>query len=265
MFLDRIIAEKQQEIQRLRETLGLKEAEAAIDKMPACRGFTAALVRHRKRKMGLIAEIKKASPSKGLIRPVFDPVALARGYERAGADCISVLTDVPFFQGSNEYLRQVRQAVEVPLLRKDFILDELQIYEARLIGADAVLLIVAALPDDRLARFYRLARDLGMDVLIEVHNREELERALELEPELVGINNRNLHTFETTLDTTRELMPHIPSHVTVVSESGISTPDDIEQLYQIGARAVLIGEHFMRQPDVATAVAELLGPLDGEG
>lgn len=212
--------------------------------------------------MGLIAEVKKASPSKGLIREDFDPVELARTYEAAGADCLSVLTDVQYFQGANEYLTQIRQAVNLPLLRKDFIIDPLQIYEARLIGADAVLLIAAILSKQQLKDYLQLARDLGMDALIEVHDRSELETVLELQDaSLIGVNNRNLHTFEVDLEHTRQLIDLMPKDVTIVSESGISSPEDIKWLASIGAHAVLIGEHFMRQPDVGAAVHHLMGSL----
>ena len=259
MFLDRIVAVKQQEVQKLREGLSPRDAEKRIAELPPCRGFEQALTRRKKRGMGLIAEVKKASPSKGLIRADFEPVSLAQAYERAGADCISVLTDVDFFQGSNSYLSVVRQAVDVPLLRKDFTIDESQIYEARLIGADAILLIAAILTQDQMKRYLSLAKELGLDALVEVHDREELERALELDTGLIGINNRNLKTFVTELRTTEELMPYIPAGRTVVSESGISAPQDVAYLSRIGAQAVLIGEHFMRQPDVEQAVRELMG------
>lgn len=184
---------------------------------------------------------------------------LAEAYERAGADCISVLTDVDYFQGSNEYLKAVRKAVNVPLLRKDFTIDPKQIYEARLIGADAILLIAAILTTDQMKQYLKLAKDLGLDALVEVHDREELERALELDTQLIGINNRNLKTFVTDLGTTEELIQFIPAGKTVVSESGISTVKDMTYLQQVGAQAVLIGEHFMRQPIVEQAVHDLMG------
>jgi indole-3-glycerol phosphate synthase len=210
--------------------------------------------------MGLIAEVKKASPSKGLIRADFEPVRLAQAYEAAGTDCISVLTDVEYFQGSNEYLSQVRQSVRVPILRKDFTIDLHQIYEARLIGADAVLLIAAILTTAQMKEFSAAARNIGLDVLIEVHDKEELDRVLELDaPTLIGINNRNLKTFVTDLKTTEELIAHMPKGVTVVSESGISQPSEIAYLQSIGAEAVLVGEHFMRQPVVEQAVHDLMG------
>lgn len=211
--------------------------------------------------MGLIAEVKKASPSKGLIRADFHPVEIAQAYERAGADCISVLTDKPYFQGSDAYLRRVQESVSCPVLRKDFTIDALQIYEARVIGADAVLLIAAILNDDQLREFMQLARDLGMDALVEVHDRRELERALTAGADFIGINNRDLRTFETSLEVSAKLLADIPDSVTKVSESGISKKEEIDWLYEAGADAVLVGEHFMRQPDVGAAVEALMGPI----
>lgn len=262
MYLDRIVVTKQEEVELLKSRLRVKDAERDIAQLPACRGFEHALSSARKRPMGLIAEVKKASPSKGLIREDFHPVELARTYEAAGADCLSVLTDVTYFQGANGYLTQIRQAVELPLLRKEFIIDPLQIYEARLIGADAVLLIAAILSKQQLKEYLQLARDLGMDALIEVHDRAELETVLELQgASLIGVNNRNLRTFEVDLEHTRQLIDLMPKDVTIVSESGISSPEDLKWLSSIGAHAVLIGEHFMRQQDVGAAVEQLMGPL----
>ncbi|HEY8530407.1 MAG TPA: indole-3-glycerol phosphate synthase TrpC [Paenibacillaceae bacterium] len=260
MFLERIVADKRREVERLKETLSVAGAEREIAALPPCRGFERALASGCKRPLGLIAEVKKASPSKGLIRADFDPVQLARDYEAAGADCISVLTDAPHFQGSLSDLRRVREAVGLPLLRKDFIIDELQIFEARLAGADAVLLIAAILTPAQLASFHDLAKDLGMDVLVEVHDRAELETVLEYgKATLVGVNNRDLRTFVTDLRVTEELVPLFPPHVTAVSESAIASPEDLERVRRAGAKAVLIGEHFMRQPDVKEAVLALFG------
>ncbi|CAG7611591.1 Indole-3-glycerol phosphate synthase [Paenibacillus solanacearum] len=262
MFLDKIVVTKQQEVAELKERLTIAEMEIAIADLPPCLGFERALTEGRNRPMGLIAEVKKASPSKGLIRDDFEPVLLAQAYERAGADCLSVLTDVQYFQGSNEYLSRVRNAVSLPILRKDFTIDPHQIYEARCIGADAILLIAAILTTSQLREYQAIARSIGLDVLIEVHDREELDRVLELEPTLVGINNRNLKTFVTDLATTEQLIKHIHDGITVVSESGISQPSEIERLHSVGARGVLIGEHFMRQPDVTEAVHSLMGAYD---
>ncbi|MFC5448097.1 indole-3-glycerol phosphate synthase TrpC [Paenibacillus aestuarii] len=261
MFLDKIVATKRLEVEAM-ESFSITEAERRIAEMPNCRGFQQALTARRNRPMGLIAEVKKASPSKGLIREDFEPAALAQAYEHAGADCISVLTDVQYFQGNNAYLSAVRSAVQIPLLRKDFIIDEKQIYEARLIGADAILLIAAILSQQQMKLYLSLAAALGMDALVEVHDREELERALELDTQLIGVNNRNLKTFVTDLHTTEELISFIPANKTVVSESGISSRDDMAYLQQIGAQAVLIGEHFMRQPVVETAVYDLMGEVN---
>ncbi|GFZ89774.1 indole-3-glycerol-phosphate synthase [Paenibacillus marchantiophytorum] len=258
MFLDKIVATKLAEVEAM-SSFSIKEAEKLIAELPPCLGFERALTTRKNRAMGLIAEVKKASPSKGLIREDFDPVGLAKSYELAGADCISVLTDVSYFQGSNAYLQAVRQAVNVPLLRKDFTIDPKQIYEARLIGADAILLIAAILTTDQMKQYLQLASDLGLDALVEVHDREELERALELDTQLIGVNNRNLKTFVTDLHTTEELIQFVPPGKTVVSESGISTVQDMAYLQQIGSKAVLIGEHFMRQPSVEQAVNDLMG------
>lgn len=265
MFLDRIVATKRQEVEALHATLDIATAERQIAEMSACRGFERALAK-RNRAVGLIAEVKKASPSKGLIRPDFHPATLAEGYAAAGTDCISVLTDEQYFQGSNDYLKQVSQAVKVPLLRKDFTIDERQIYEARLIGADAILLIMAILTKGQLASYHALARELGLDVLVEVHNRPELETVLEMgKATLIGVNNRDLHTFKTDLGVTEELIALMPEHVIAISESAISTPADIAFVRQAGAQAVLVGEHFMRQPDVQEAVNDLLGPVQPGG
>lgn len=261
MFLDKIVATKHKEVALLKERLSVQAAEKQIAEMPACLGFELAVTTRKNRDLGLIAEVKKASPSKGLIREDFDPVILAQAYERAGADCLSVLTDVSYFQGSNEYLTAVRQSVKVPLLRKDFTIDETQIYEARLIGADAILLIAAILTTDQMKRFLRLSSDLGLDALVEVHDQEELDRALELDTQLIGINNRNLKSFETNLRTTEELVRGIPAGKTIVSESGITSVEDVAYLRSIGAHAMLIGEHFMRQPVVEQAVYDLMGAV----
>ncbi|MEC0226941.1 indole-3-glycerol phosphate synthase TrpC [Paenibacillus alba] len=258
MFLDKIVATKLAEVEAMSH-FSIKEAEKLIAALPPCLGFEQALTVRNKRAMGLIAEVKKASPSKGLIREDFDPVLLAKSYEQAGADCISVLTDVQYFQGSNAYLQAVRGAVNVPLLRKDFTIDPKQIYEARLLGADAILLIAAILTTEQMKQYLQLASDLGLDALVEVHDREELERALELDTQLIGVNNRNLKTFVTDLRTTEELIQYIPAGKTVVSESGISSIQDMAYLQQIGSKAVLIGEHFMRQPSVEQAVHDLMG------
>lgn len=262
MYLERIVETKKSEVERLAVSFSLQEAEKSILQMEPTRGFHQALTSGRKRGMGLIAEVKKASPSKGLIRPDFHPVELARSYETAGADCISVLTDEVYFQGSSAYLTAIHEAVKVPLLRKDFIIDERQIYEARLLGADAVLLIVAILSDQQLRSFLNTAQALGLDALVEVHDEQELERALRLNSaNLIGINNRNLRTFETSLETTAMLAKRIPKEIALISESGIRTKEDMDFLTVNGAKGVLIGETFMRREKVEEAVYELMGPI----
>ncbi|MBM6995499.1 indole-3-glycerol phosphate synthase TrpC [Paenibacillus sp. DXFW5] len=262
MYLDRIVETKKTEVARLAETFSIAEAERHIAAMAPTRGFHSVLTAGRKRDMGLIAEVKKASPSKGLIRPDFHPVQLAAAYEAAGTDCISVLTDETYFQGSGAYLSAIREAVNVPLLRKDFVIDERQIYEARLLGADAVLLIAAILSDVQLRDYLTLATALGLDALIEVHDREELDRVLALPAaKLIGINNRNLRTFEVSLETTAALAALVPPHATLISESGIQTREDVEFLQRNGAKGVLIGETFMRRANVGDAVHDLMGPI----
>lgn len=267
MYLDKIVATKVKEVEELAKNFDFSLTERVIANLPPTRGFLRAVSTDRHRDMGLIAEVKKASPSKGLIRPDFDPVKIALAYEQAGADCLSVLTDVEYFQGSGEYLRAVQAAVSIPLLRKDFIIDERQIYEARLLGADAVLLIASILEPSQISSFIKTATSIGLDALIEVHNAEELENVLHLDQaSLIGINNRNLHTFETSLETTAKLIQMIPSDITIISESGIAGADDMDFLKRSGADGVLIGEYFMRQQDVGVAVKELMGSLpEGEG
>lgn len=210
--------------------------------------------------LGLIAEVKKASPSVGVIAESFDPVNQARLYAQAGASAISVLTDEKYFQGRLSYLTQIRQAVEVPLLRKDFMVHEVQIYESVIAGADAILLIVAALTDEELVRLQRCAHSFQLDVLVEVHDREELERAIDMEARLIGINNRNLRTFEVDLHATEALSEEVPDDVLLVSESGIRTPEDARLVHSWGANALLVGEALMRADDVDAAVRAMMDP-----
>ena len=254
---------------RLQQILEVKRAEVArllprLEKLRAAallrdevRPFAAALDRGPAA-LGLIAEVKKASPSAGVIAAEFDPVAVARAYEAAGAHCLSVLTDEPFFQGHLSYLTRIRQAVALPCLRKDFILHDAQIYEAAVAGADAILLIVAALTQPELESLQRTAETLQLDVLVEVHTREELDRALDLGVRLLGINNRNLATFTVDLTTTEELSEEVPDDVILVSESGLKTRADAQRVFDAGCHAILVGESLMRAGDVAGQVAELL-------
>jgi len=247
--LRKIVAEKWRELEQLRQARPLANIKADLKNPGQCRGFADALRRcQRENQPGVIAEIKKASPSKGVIREHFVPIEIARSYEQHGAACLSVLTDVSFFQGSNQYLRDVRQAVGLPLIRKDFMVDEYQIFESRSLGADCVLLIASVLTPEKLQQLDRLARDLGMDVLIEVHDKAEAEVALKLCPDLLGINNRNLRTFDVSLQTTFDLLELVPEGVTVITESGINTREDVKSMLDAGVNSFLVGESFMRDP-----------------
>ncbi len=257
-ILQKIIQRKGEIVDTRRASIPLEQVMAAAQSAPPSRGFVEAL--HERIDIGqpaVIAEIKKASPSKGVIRKNFNPAEIAKSYAHFGAACLSILTDVDFFQGSDEYLQQARAACNLPVLRKDFMIDAYQVYEARALGADCILLIVACLSDQHLNELCGLAHDLEMDVLIEVHDDQELERALRVPNKLIGINNRNLHSFETTLDTTLSMLGKIPSDYLLVSESGIHTPDDVRLLREKGVNAFLVGEAFMAAADPGTKLKEL--------
>jgi indole-3-glycerol phosphate synthase len=257
-ILDRIRDYKLAEVAAAKAAMPRAELEAAARAAPAPRPFARALAQAAAAGYGLIAEIKKASPSKGLIRADFDPAALARAYEAGGAACLSVLTDGPSFQGAPEHLTQARAATALPALRKDFLYDPWQVIEARAWGADCILIIMAAVSDAQAAELEAAAQAWGMDVLAEVHDRAELDRAARLQARMIGINNRDLRTFAVDLQTTRELARLVPEDRLVVSESGLSTPADLADMARWGVRAFLIGEALMRQADVATATRALL-------
>ncbi|NNE58098.1 MAG: indole-3-glycerol phosphate synthase TrpC [Hellea sp.] len=258
-ILAKIAAYKAYEVKTLKETISADALKAKALATPIPRGFKAALDRVSKAGPALIAEVKKASPSKGIIRDDFDPVAIAKAYTEGGAACLSVLTDNPSFQGSLEIFRQVRAATDLPLLRKDFMLDPIQVYEAREAGADAILIILAMTDDTANIRLIAAAKEMELDVLVETHDAEELARAVALGADLIGINNRDLRTFETTLDTFTNIAPLAPTGATLVAESGIFTPDQILRLAGDGAQAYLVGESLMRQDDVKLATKALLG------
>ncbi len=265
-ILDRIRDYKLADVAARKAARPLPEVEAAAAAASPPRGFARALQQAAATGYGLIAEIKKASPSKGLIRADFDPPALARAYEAGGAACLSVLTDTPSFQGEDAYLTAAREATALPCLRKDFLFDPWQVAESRALGADAVLVIMAAVTDAQAAELEAAARQHGMDVLIEVHDAAELERAGRLSSRLIGINNRNLHTFEVDLAVTRELARRVPEDRLIVSESGLATPADLADVARFGARCFLIGEALMREPDVEAATRALLArPLTAQG
>lgn len=248
--LRKILRRKAEIIAERSEQLGLKAFSERVEHAPAPRGFLAALQREVDAGCpGVIAEIKKASPSKGVLRAEFDVAGIARSYHRAGATCLSVLTDEDFFQGSDDNLQIASSVCALPMLRKDFIIDAYQVYESRALGADCILLIVAALGDATLLELYILARELGMDVLVEVHSEQELERALAIHPRLIGINNRDLHSFETDIETTLRLRERVPSDVLLVTESGIFTAEEVEHMREHGVHCFLVGEACMRMPD----------------
>jgi indole-3-glycerol phosphate synthase len=256
--LKKILQRKAEEIVSRSERQPLRQLASCIDGMEMTRGFVSAIERSRAEgRSAVIAEIKKSSPSKGLLRENFDPKSIAQSYAKHGASCLSVLTDEDFFQGADSYLQQAKEACSLPVLRKDFMIDAYQIYESRVLGADCVLLIVAALGDAQLAELSGLAQHLGMDVLVEVHDQAELERALPLGDVLLGINNRNLNTFETSLRTTLDLLAMLPNQQLVVTESGIHTIEDVQLMREHGVDTFLVGEAFMRAEHPGEKLAEL--------
>jgi indole-3-glycerol phosphate synthase len=269
-ILDTIVEEKKHEVARLpRRSVTSKDVLRALAVRNDTRDFLQALTQRSKGSIALIAEVKKASPSAGIIRPDFDPVAIAKCYEAAGASCLSVLTDAKFFQGSLEYLGQIRQSVKLPLLRKDFIIDARQILEAAELGADAILLIAAILTDEQLKDFHSCATDAGLSVLVEVHDEAEMDRAIKIGAKLIGVNNRDLKTFKVSLATTERLaaqlcarrarpLAGLPDLPLLVAESGIHTRADVERLARCGARAILVGESLMRENDIGAKVRELI-------
>ena len=255
--LDRILSHKADELAHRRRKRPLRDVRAAAETAAPARGFAAAV---KCRKPAVIAEMKKASPSRGVIRDHFDPPAIAASYEAAGAACLSVLTDETFFQGRDEHMAKARAATTLPVLRKDFVIDEYQVFEARELGADCILLIAAALDPGRIASFAELAGQLGLDALVEVHNARELDGALRTAPTLLGINNRDLRTFDTSLDTTLSLLAEVPKGTTVVTESGIRTREDVRRMRDAGVEAFLVGEAFMRAGDPGSALRDLFHP-----
>ena len=259
-ILDTILSHKQAEVMERQAKRPLEELQARVADLPPTRDFRAALQAPRLGRVALIAEVKKASPSAGVIRPDFDAIEIARAYDRAGADCLSVLTDERFFQGSDDYLPAIKAAVRLPLLRKDFTVDAYQLYEARTLGADAVLLIAAALTPAQIAEFQGIAHDLGLAALIEVHSEDEMAVAQAVGASLIGINSRDLRSFVTDLGAVERLAALVSGDVTLVAESGLKTPGDIARVADAGAHAILVGETLMRAPDIGEAVRKLLGP-----
>ena len=257
-ILKKILQRKQEEINERKKLHSISELETYISVQDKPRAFTQAIAQQINRKRpAVIAEIKKASPSKGLLREDFQPEIIAQLYAENGATCLSVLTDVDFFQGHDDYLQEARAACSLPVIRKDFMMDPYQIIESRKLGADCILLIVAALKEKQMHELASCAKSLGMDYLIEVHNHAELELALKLKPELIGINNRDLHSFSIKLETTYDLLKEIPEGISVVTESGILTREDVDEMIQHGVYGFLVGEIFMRAPDPGQKLQEL--------
>ncbi|MFJ3487427.1 indole-3-glycerol phosphate synthase TrpC [Pseudomonas sp. NPDC090202] len=263
--LEKILARKAEEVAARRASVSLSELETLVSSVDAPRGFARALIEQAKRKQpAVIAEIKKASPSKGVIRENFQPAEIAKSYEAGGATCLSVLTDIDFFQGADAYLKEARAACALPVIRKDFMIDPYQVVEARALGADCILLIVSALDDVKMAELASVAKGVGLDVLVEVHDGDELERALKtLDTPLVGINNRNLHTFDVSLETTLDLLPRIPRDRLVITESGILNRADVELMEINEVYSFLVGEAFMRAEQPGVELQRLFFPEKG--
>ena len=255
--LEQICEKKKEHVAFKKSLRSLEDLQYIASEQPLPTGFLSQM--KRAKGTALIAEVKKASPSRGIIREDFDPVEIAKIYKESGASCLSVLTDEPYFQGHDDFLIDVKKAVDIPVLRKDFMVDPYQIYESRALGADCILLIIAALDDTMARELYEIAVGLGMDVLVEVHNLSELERALKLNPMMLGINNRNLKTLKVDIATSFELSMNIPSTTYKISESGIGSNDTIGKLQSVGYKGFLVGESLMRQDDIQAAVHELLG------
>ena len=257
-ILARIISHKKQEIKHDRQELSLNEIKALANNLPKGRGFVKALQQESAQNQpAVIAEVKKASPSKGVLRQDFNPVAIALEYQQAGASCISVLTDNRFFHGKNKYLQQVVEATTIPILRKDFIIEPYQVYQAKVIGADCILLIAAVLDFEQMQQLTSIAQSLNMDVLVEVHNQAELTKSLQLDLPMIGINNRNLHDFSTDLNTTIGLLNQIPEEIIVVTESGILQRPDVEFMLANGVNSFLVGEAFIKEPSPGKALQDL--------
>lgn len=260
-ILKKILQRKREEIAERSQKISLDKMESMARAAMPVRGFINAIeAKIKQGKPGIIAEIKKASPSKGVIRENFEPVAIARSYEQHGAACLSILTDRDFFQGHEDFLQQARAATKLPVIRKDFIIDSYQVYEARAINADCILLIVSALDDARLNELLALAHQLGMDVLMEVHDREEMQRAIRSGARLIGINNRNLRTFELSLNTTLDMLAMVPADRLLVTESGILAPQDVKLMRDHNVHAFLVGEAFMKAENPGEKLSELFGP-----
>ncbi len=254
--LEEICKLKKGHVEHKQIFLSLEDVKFRADDSPLPTGFCAAL--ERRKGPAIIAEVKKASPSKGVIRKNFDPVSIAEIYQENGASCLSVLTDEPYFQGHDDFLVAIKKSVDMPVLRKDFIIDPYQIYESRMLGADCILLIMAALDDHQVWEMYDMATDLHMDVLVEVHNLEELERALRLNPMMIGINNRNLKTLDVDINTSLDLLPNIPKSILKISESGIADNNTVSKFNALGYKGFLVGESLMREDDIGLSLRTLL-------